>query len=101
MMHCNVKVMAKVAAVLAGGFGVAWFTFPQFRELMVASAPLLFVLLCPLSMVAMMFMMRGQDGQNTCSAPAKPERKAEAQPEVAPAARVERPAPAPGGTEAA
>lgn len=58
-MNCNPKSMIKIAATLGGLLAVAWLAMPQARELISASGPLLLVLICPVSMLAMMWMMRG------------------------------------------
>ena len=58
-MHCNLKTMAKIAAAILVVLGVAWFAFPAAQTFIVASAPILLLLICPVMMIAMMFMMRG------------------------------------------
>lgn len=58
-MHCNAKTMIKTAAVLGGILAGAYLALPEAREFVAASAPLLLALVCPVTMIAMMFMMRG------------------------------------------
>ena len=58
-MHCNLKTMAKIAAAILVVLGVAWFAFPAAQAFIVASAPILLLLICPVMMIAMMFMMCG------------------------------------------
>lgn len=85
-MHCNAKTMIKVGLALAGLLAAAYVALPQARELVLASAPVLLALVCPISMVAMMFMMKDSGRQEkTC---AKPEEPAAGQvpPKEAPAA---------------
>lgn len=60
-MQCNARTMIKVAAVLGGILAVAYTALPQAREFVVASAPILLILVCPISMLAMMFTMRGKE----------------------------------------
>lgn len=61
-MNCNTNTMIKVAAGLGVALGVAYFAFPAAQILILAYAPLLLALICPLSMVAMMLMMKGPGG---------------------------------------
>jgi membrane glycosyltransferase len=67
-MQCSVKTMLKTALVLVAGLVSAYVAFPQARELVIASAPILIALICPISIIAMMFMMRGSGGQQTSCA---------------------------------
>lgn len=69
-MNCS-KTMLKVAAGLAIGATVLYLAFPQAQSLILANAPLLLALICPLSMGVMMFMMRGSNN-NQKSAPVDP-----------------------------
>lgn len=70
-MHCNVKTMIKIAAALGGVLAAAYLAVPEARELVAASAPVLLALICPISMVIMMLMMRKSGGAER-SAPAEP-----------------------------
>jgi len=53
--------MIKVAAGLGVVATVLIFAFPQAQSLLLANAPLLLVLACPISMGVMMWMMRGSN----------------------------------------
>jgi hypothetical protein len=59
-MNCS-KTMIKVAAGLGVVATVLYFAFPQAQSLILANAPLLLVLACPISMGVMMWMMRGSN----------------------------------------
>lgn len=69
-MHCNPKTMIKIAAALGGMLAAAYLALPGAREFVAASAPVLLALICPVSMLAMMFMMRKSGGAES-SAPAQ------------------------------
>lgn len=58
MMHCNARTMVKAVLALGGAIAVAAVAFPAARELLLAGAPLLLALVCPISMIAMALMMR-------------------------------------------
>lgn len=60
-MHCSLKTMAKLAVGLGAILAVAYFALPDARAWLLASAPVLLALVCPLSMIVMMFMMKGKD----------------------------------------
>jgi hypothetical protein len=62
-MMCNMKTMLKVGVGMLVVAGTAYLLLPQFREPIVALAPTLLFLLCPLSMLLCMKMMQGQNGQ--------------------------------------
>lgn len=74
-MHCSIKTMAKLAAGLGVILAVAYFALPDARAWLLASAPVLLALVCPLSMLAMMFVMKGKnnaaDGKDVCAKPGK------------------------------
>ena len=73
-MKCDSKMMVKMAVGLGVGLAVAYFALPAAQALVLASAPFLVVLICP---VAMFFMMKGMNG-NKPDERAKPgESKAE------------------------
>ena len=60
-MHCNMKTMAKA---IAGGIAIAiiaYIALPGSREFVIAFAPILLALICPVMMIGMMWMMRGKD----------------------------------------
>lgn len=60
-MKCDSKMMMKIAAGLGIGLVAAYFALPAAHAYIVASAPFLVVLICP---VAMLFMMMGMNGMN-------------------------------------
>ncbi|UUZ68980.1 DUF2933 domain-containing protein [Polaromonas sp. P2-4] len=73
-MKCDAKMMVKMAVWLGVGLAVAYFAFPAAHAFILASAPFLVALICP---VAMLFMMKGMNG-NKKDESAKPgESKAE------------------------
>lgn len=62
-MKCNSKTMLSVGAVLGLAALVSYFAFPAARSLILANSPLLVALICPVSMLLMMWSMRGtKDG---------------------------------------
>ena len=73
-MKCDSKMMVKMAVWLGVGLAVAYFALPAAQALILASAPFLVALICP---VAMFLMMKGMNG-NKPDESAKPgESKAE------------------------
>lgn len=69
-MHCNAKTMVRVGLLLAAGLASTYLAFPQARELVAASAPVLLALICPISMIAMMLMMkRSGSEERSCTKP--------------------------------
>ena len=58
-MNCSTNTMLKVAAGLGLAVGAAYFAFPAAQTMILASAPYLLLLICPLSMGVMMLMMKG------------------------------------------
>lgn len=58
-MKCNLKTMVTLAAALLAALAVASFAFPAGQAFILASAPILLALLCPVMMVVMMLTMRG------------------------------------------
>lgn len=60
-MHCSLQTMAKLAAGLGAILAVGYFALPDARAWLLASTPVLLALVCPVSMIAMMFMMKGKD----------------------------------------
>lgn len=81
-MHCNPKTMIKIGVGIGAALLVAYFAFPGARALVIASAPILLALICPVMMIVMMFAMKHNGTQ-----PAQP-----AQPDAAdPAGTVARP----------
>lgn len=57
-MRCNAKTMIKIGAALGIALALAYALVPGARALVLAAAPALLLLLCPISMIAMMAMMR-------------------------------------------
>jgi hypothetical protein len=68
-MKCNLKTMAALAAALLAALAVAYFAFPAAQALIVASAPILLALICPVMMGGMMLTMRGHGTGATDAAP--------------------------------
>lgn len=70
-MNCSINTMLKVATGLGLILGVTYFAFPAAQTMLLASAPYLFLLLCPISMGVMMLMMKGtgesKSNGNACS----------------------------------
>ncbi len=65
-MQCNPKTMIRIGAVIGVALLIAYFAFPEAQGLVLASAPLLLALICPVTMIVMMRAMR--------TAPDKPSR---------------------------
>ena len=76
-MKCDTKTMVRTGIGIGAVLVVAYFALPAFRAWIVASAPILLSLICPLSML---FMMKGM---NACNK--EPDVKA-GKPEALPAA---------------
>ncbi len=68
-MKCNTKIMLKAAAGLVMLAVIGYWALPQYRTLILGLVPITGTLLCPLSMVAAMWLMRRQDEPCTASAP--------------------------------
>ncbi|CAP44929.1 DUF2933 domain-containing protein [Bordetella petrii] len=60
-MQCSKKTMAYVAVGVVAAIAAAYALLPGMRETLLGVAPLLLVLVCPLSML---FMMKAMGGQN-------------------------------------
>lgn len=71
-MKCNARVMFYVAAAMVAAAGSAYFMFEGARATIIASLPLLAVLLCPLSMLFMMKMMNSDDRSCSSAGRAQP-----------------------------
>ncbi len=69
-MKCDTNTMLKTAAGLAVVAGVIYFTVPAAQAYVMASLPILIVLICPISMLIMMKMMRS-NGADARDAPGK------------------------------
>ncbi|MEO6971963.1 MAG: DUF2933 domain-containing protein [Rhodoferax sp.] len=74
-MKCDSKVLLKTAAGSGLALAVAYFTFPAAHALILASAPILLALICPVAMLLMMGTMNaskkddGAKPDNTHPAP--------------------------------
>ncbi len=66
-MTCNPKTMLSVALALGLAGFAAYFAFPAAQTLILASAPLLVALICPVSMLAMMWLMKGNGKDASCN----------------------------------
>ena len=58
-MKCDSKMMLKTAAGLGIALAVAYFTLPAAQTFILASAPILLALICPVAMLLMMGNMNG------------------------------------------
>ncbi|OGA98290.1 MAG: hypothetical protein A3E79_13755 [Burkholderiales bacterium RIFCSPHIGHO2_12_FULL_61_11] len=58
-MKCDSKMMLKIAVGLGVALAVAYFTLPAAQALILASAPILVALICPVAMLLMMKTMNG------------------------------------------
>ncbi|SMP81465.1 DUF2933 domain-containing protein [Noviherbaspirillum suwonense] len=80
-MMCAAKTMLKVALALLISFGVAYAAFPEVRTWLVAMAPTLAFLICPISMLFCMKMMNkscsSQTGNSPTAAPPLPKKDVE------------------------
>lgn len=81
-MNCNKKTMLRVGVGLAVVFSIAYFLLPDMRTWLVASAPFLVALICPL---AMLFMMKSMG-----SCEKKENNGEEKVPTMSPIPRIER-----------
>jgi hypothetical protein len=77
---CNVKTMLKTGLGMLLLAAIAYIALPDFRTWILAAAPFLLYLICPISMLFCMKMMSGQNGQS-CQSPAT---KGEEQPAAVP-----------------
>ncbi len=57
-MKCNLKYLFKVACALAAVLAIAYWALPQYRAEILALAPFSAVMLCPLSMLLMVWFMQ-------------------------------------------
>ncbi|MDZ7855772.1 DUF2933 domain-containing protein [Sphaerotilus sp.] len=71
-MKCSLKTMVTLAATLLAALGAAYVAFPAAQGFVVASAPILLALICPVTMIVMMLTMRGH-GANAADAKPKAE----------------------------
>jgi len=68
-MKCDAKTMINVAAGLGIALAVAYVALPSAHAFILASAPILLALACPLAMGVMMFAMKGMNGGNKDDSP--------------------------------
>lgn len=85
-MHCNAKTMIKIAAALGAFLAATYVAVPEARALVSASAPVLLALICPITMIAMMFMMKAPAGERRETACSKPQPGADQDAGVRPSA---------------
>jgi len=57
-MNCSPKTMIRFGAAIGIGLTAVYLAFPEAREFVVAGAPILLALICPVSMIVMMFVMK-------------------------------------------
>ena len=81
-MHCNLKPMAKAIAAVIAMASIAYIALPGAREFVIAFTPILLALVCPVMMLGMMWMMRGNDA----SVAPRPAESAPAAPAIEPPA---------------
>ena len=67
-MNCDSRTMIKIAIGLGAALAVAYVAWPAAHAFIVASAPILLALSCPLAMI---FMMKGMNSESK-DARAKP-----------------------------
>lgn len=71
-MKCSPKTMAALAALAAtllAALGLSYVAIPAARAFIVASAPILLALICPVTMIVMMLTMRGHGASAPVAAP--------------------------------
>lgn len=68
-MNCSFKLMIKLAGGLGVALALAYFALPGAKAFVIASAPILLALVCPLTIVVAMIAMRGNSAK--ADAPAK------------------------------
>jgi hypothetical protein len=73
-MKRDAKMMVKMAVWLGVGLAVAYFALPAAQSFILASAPVLVALICP---VAMLLMMKGMNGSKKDESTKPGESKAE------------------------
>ena len=71
-MNCDLKTMLKVAVALGLALAVAYFALPPAQAFILASAPILLALICPVAMIVMLFMMKSTN-DNKKDKSAKPD----------------------------
>ena len=82
-MNCSPNTMLKFAAGLGLTLAAAYFAFPAAQVMLLASAPYLLLLICPISMGVMMLMMRSPDqsrsSENACASAGVSQKSSESQ----------------------
>ncbi|CAN7724214.1 DUF2933 domain-containing protein [Caballeronia sp. LjRoot34] len=68
-MKCNMKYLFRVAGALAAVLAIAYWALPQYRAGILALAPFAAVMLCPLSMLLMMWFMQRPVESDSTAAP--------------------------------
>lgn len=82
-MKCNPKTMLSVALALGLAGFAAYLAFPSAQSWILASAPLLVALICPVSMLVMMWAMRGAGKDSSCDSSGHAAREESRQPNQA------------------
>jgi hypothetical protein len=67
-MKCNLKSMLVTAFALAFTAATAYFLFPGAKAFILAGAPLLLLLVCPVAMLLMMKSMSGDQSKQVIGA---------------------------------
>jgi hypothetical protein len=88
LMKCNTKTMFSVAVGLFAAAVFAYFAIPAAKAVILGSVPLLFALVCPISMLLMMKAMHGNQQANGGTAEAEKTDSAPAQPGAGQVAQV-------------
>ncbi|SOE68294.1 Protein of unknown function [Burkholderia sp. OK233] len=60
-MKCNAKFLLKIAGALAAVLAVLYWALPEYHAEILALAPLSLAVLCPLSMLMMMWFIQRPD----------------------------------------
>jgi hypothetical protein len=72
-MSCNPRTMLKIAAALAAILTIAYVALPAAQAMVLAAAPILLALACPLAMLVMAFAMKRQAADASNPAPKRDE----------------------------
>lgn len=75
-MHCKPKTMIKTAVALGAVLVATYLAVPEARGFVAASAPIQLALICPITMIAMLFMMNGTAGKGRGVGSAEPQSNA-------------------------
>ena len=71
-MTCNSRTMLTVGLALGLAGALAYFTIPAAQAFLLASAPLLVALICPISMLFMMKAMNNGSRKDQVAEPSEP-----------------------------